>query len=1166
MTRRRSKQPATPSPQPSPSSPSSLTDLVLSHFDRHQRGVSGVAEGVPDSEGGVLDTRSRATRLRDDISSELLNRYVAVAASLEDEHAKSSTLEIVEAAREEIIKAVILCVDVSLEAVASAKGATGMNAIEESVEATLDLVAAFACGRGDGTIGAAVISRAVTLSSKVQSDTIRSKACDLLGMCVSYALGSESSNKRDLGGKKKRRSKGKRRDDITSFIYGLEIAQANGKLEPWRVECINDSGAALLPRLTDKSQAVRLSAVKACRAFFQHNGIFDEIPNEDLLKALLAQLTHDSSFKCRSAAALAVPVTKETLPLLLERVGDVKTKVRVYVLEAIRSKVDFAEDLSEEQRVDILRSGLTERCPETNRATVEMLCCGWMKAVKFDPIDFLRLLDPVANEEICEKAVRAIIAASNDDENDMLKDLSDPEIRAYKEGMDKKVSVDATADEEPILDPAAALYLRVLCDETEASTSLSPSEKANALGKLLPDIPALGQTMKKHLDRLVTSMRSDEDHSDGEDSNEDTIATEDAECFICSQLLKMARRSSDLQEEGSRRHFVSLMCEMLGSIKTPEDLLEGCVMALHAAHDMDARFLQTVSEIVSNVGDDETMSDESADMDTSALEQVRVVSILSLALEAVSTYVGTSRNTAVLDSLSAHIVPAVTSPNTAAREAGVGCLGRFALLAGQDRAITELKPLLLQVCSNGEERMEVRAQAAMALCDLTLVFGDEVQEDKEEEKDSFAFLLSEMLCHANPAMVAVAAEIVAKLLLAGRISDPTLLAHVVVAFFDKNLADAATSVDGDSDQEAAGDVGSHVRMQQILSLFFPAFAMKSREGRETLTACIRPLLSIVDSRMATKEKGTRKSRGNGRNLSWPIAKMIEFVCSAVDVGIESREELQQAAAKTQVEESSNDEKSNNCSVESVEEKVKEQDTEEPSSTLLASIAITEFLIEQSASLTIAYLRALCKILGGAYIDVEIDDPKCLSRLKSNMDHLAMVVTDDSSIRSLENLIGVLDEYESEEDNGDDGEDDSAASLADAVEKTTLDDDNGDTMAGDDSGDGASSGSVSENAENEESQANEFTVHDSFGSIGIEPEEEGERTNPASDDEDDFFAEVGGDEDFMDVISDNDDSSFSSKENVGNRSRGKTGSGNKDDAKSAPRRKSTRRRQLANVNA
>ena len=72
-------------------------------------------------------------------------------------------------------------------------------------------------------------------------------------------------------------------------------------------------------------------------------------------------MAHDPSLANRCAAIQSVPITEDTVPYLLERVGDVKEKVRVAALEVLRNRVDVIEDMTEEQRVDVLRFGLTSR-------------------------------------------------------------------------------------------------------------------------------------------------------------------------------------------------------------------------------------------------------------------------------------------------------------------------------------------------------------------------------------------------------------------------------------------------------------------------------------------------------------------------------------------------------------------------------------------------------------------------------------------------------------------------------------------------------------------------------------------------------------------------------------------------------------------------------------
>lgn len=670
-----------------------------------------------------------------------------------------------------------------------------------------------------------------------------------------------------------------------------------------------------------------------------------------------------------------------------------------------------------------------------------------MKTLKFDPIALLRLLDPINDESVCNTAMRTVIgAATNDDTlNAGLSHLSSPEVRAYRENVFDTIKVEREDDpneggRDAPLDPATAFYLRVICEYTNDNTTMSASEKNEVLSNLLPDVPALCSVFQKHLGRLVGSIRTSatEQEDDGESSDEATQFEED-QTFICLQLLQLVK-CADLQEEGSRRHLVSILYGMLASQETPDDLVETCIRTMALAHDSENQFLQTISEVIDEVKDESTTAAaETFEEDNNApngnnqdnLCQIRILSILSIVLEQVS---GNANSTALLDAFSDSIVAAVTTNNNLVREAGVSCLGKYALLMSESKVVTEFKPLLLQVASSKNERVEVRAQALLALCDLGLLFdgilGSNSTTADEEEKTndvSFGFLLSEMMCHSNSAVVVIAAEVAAKLLFAGKLNDhPSMVAHLVAIFFDADLLKSNT----DEDSDEVKEIGNPVRLQQILILFFPAFSIKSKEGRTALINCIKPLLSIVSEKQSKKKKGKKAT-------AWPIAKMVEYVCSNIDLGEEE-------AKKMKASKGGRDD----------EKEVGETGPAKASSTLLASIAISKFLTESCDGCTTTYLRAICKIIGGADIILEEEPFESLSILKKSMDEAAMIVTDSTSIRSLETLLELLEEVpdDEEEDEDDDEEEDDEIDyeveneasvegheLADELEKTNLSD-------------------------------------------------------------------------------------------------------------------------------
>jgi hypothetical protein len=586
-----------------------------------------------------------------------------------------------------------------------------------------------------------------------------------------------------------------------------------------------------------------------------------------------------------------------------------------------------------------------------------------------------------------------------------------------------------------LLDPATALFLRVRCEE-------AGDGGAELLSASIPDVPALCGVVRLHLGRLVGSIRSSRPPSTGwwahverlvggggEDDAEAEAAAdyEMGEAFVCLQLLKLVG-CADLGEEGSRRHLVSVLRGMVRSMETPDDLVEACGRTMALAHGgSEDLFLGTVAEVVAEIEEDAEAGDGPEEQHS--LRQIRVLSFLSIVLEQAS---GSSAH--LLEAFSGSIVSAVTSDHTLVREAGVSCLGKFALFMPEAQAVAEFKPLLLKVASGKSERIEVRAQAMLAMCDLALLFDGILDEGGAAPSDgaeaeagaggdlSFVALLSEMLAHSNPAVVVVAAEVAAKLLFAGKLVDhPSMAAHLVAIYFDRELSDSGA----DDDVDEIKEIGNPVRLQQILSLFFPALSIKSKGGRKVLMNSIRPLLSIVNDRLSVKKNGRKVAVS-----AWPIAKMVEFVCSIVDLG--EQEEAKKTAAEKEAAaegdagdkqgEQDNDDEENEAS-------------NDPSSTLSASIAIAGFLAEQSENCGTTYLRALAKVLGGADIILEEERYDDLSTLKRSMDELAMAISDNPAIRSLETLHELLEDVESEDEDGE--EEDEESVLSEFAEKMTL---------------------------------------------------------------------------------------------------------------------------------
>lgn len=394
-----------------------------------------------------------------------------------------------------------------------------------------DLVSALACGlsaKSDVSISA-IIDRA-QMFSNVLSERLRSQACVLLGCFASHL--------------------------ISCAIRGKKNNLLNHKAVHIR-ENLSMIENLLLPRLTDKCQSVRHSAIQAAGVLFgalksestvtSCNPIAEVISSPSLLDGLLWSMRHDISVANRVEAIQAVPIdSAETLDHVIARIRDVKEKVRNVAILALHLKVDprRRDIMTEHHFCDIIRSGLTERCKSTNLATMTLICSKWMKAARFCPVELMRLMGATINEEECEKTLRVVLkmarGSSSTKCDPVLQELSDPEIRSLCLNIDK--SMIGLKDSNVVYDEYELFYTRVACSVAMESSELSFVQKEDLITKTAPDIPTLCDSFLTHLGRFVESIK---------EQDEECI---DQECFVCLQLLQLAKITG-LKEEGSRRHF-----------------------------------------------------------------------------------------------------------------------------------------------------------------------------------------------------------------------------------------------------------------------------------------------------------------------------------------------------------------------------------------------------------------------------------------------------------------------------------------------------------------------------------------------------------------------------------------------------------------------------------
>lgn len=297
-----------------------IQELVIKHFNEYQQGDDDVSLSKKRRGGVTTDAsvEARAAVLQNELNALIL-------ASNESNNDEDSLDDDLDSPVFQITAAVLQCVDAAMAAEISKDSS-------DSIDSILQLAACLAAA-GNAHLPKALVARAVQFSAVIM-ERVRTQACKLLGMCVQHLNSSNEEEKTN-------------NDDEDSDS------------STWKDECIDVASRAIRSRLTDKSQAVRNAAICACEFFFSEAEIIDV--DVDLLDALLWNLSHDPSAANRISALQSIPITEDTANAIIDRVRDVKVKVRVEALNALRSKVSI-NTLSSEQYAQVVRSTLTDRC------------------------------------------------------------------------------------------------------------------------------------------------------------------------------------------------------------------------------------------------------------------------------------------------------------------------------------------------------------------------------------------------------------------------------------------------------------------------------------------------------------------------------------------------------------------------------------------------------------------------------------------------------------------------------------------------------------------------------------------------------------------------------------------------------------------------------------
>ena len=785
------------------------------------------------------------------------------------------------------------------------------NDSKDSIDAIFELLASVASEHS--LLVEELLGRAVEFTV-VLSDKVRSTACHFISQLVSFLINPRSKI-----------PKGERE----AFL--------------------DQASQSLIPRFTDKVQLVRLACIQAASSFFHSNPVVftnqsDTVSqpledDPDLREALQWSIQHDPSVTNRVAAIESLPATVQTSDHIIARLRDEKEKVRIAAIEKLSSL--NVTQLDAEQAAAIVEVGAFSRCEPTKEKTTELIRVNWMKEFNFNPILLLKQIDIVQHEDACEKIVKILHSA---DKQNLASVLSKNDFQAYWDELESAGSGLLGRSQHREIDLSQLFYTRVRCQcLSESKTSV---EKEGFLAPILPDIPTLCEVFELHAVALIKVIV---------DESQTTIQQNEEEMTsVCLNLLLLFEMVDF--EEGARLHLKGTMMRMLQAVTTPEDLVEGCAKALrHVVGNNEKDFWDVSLTVLDSLKRD----DLPADVETS--RSLRVLSLISVVCEISSPRL--SYASSVLERFSSEVFSGLSDDEELVRQAAVGCLGRIGLFASPKSLSENYLQACIDVLNNEDESLEIRAQAMLALSDWTLI-----RPELSGSIESLQTAISCFMSHDDISVACTAAEVALRLLFARKLTDSALLANLVFLFFDPRLSER--SEEGEVESEDVTEIGAPGRMQQLLSLFFPAFCLRTdNDGREAFVACVGKLLEICQ-----KKEGQKRRR---ESKALPVATMLDYILSTAQPDPEENK----------------------------------SPTEAPRLALTMALQVSQFICHNHVDFTKTFTRTLSKYLGKVYLEGDPlqQDKQRLVMLMDNLETIGMELTDETSLQSLENLNGAVAE-------------------------------------------------------------------------------------------------------------------------------------------------------------
>ncbi|XP_021251602.1 condensin complex subunit 3 isoform X2 [Numida meleagris] len=363
----------------------------------------------------------------------------------------------------------------------------------------------------------------------------------------------------------------------------------NAQIDDELFDKINE---AMLIRLKDKFSNVRIQAVLALSRLQDPKD--ENCPVVNIYNTLLE---NDSNSEVRRAVLSCIAPSARTLPKIVGRTMDVKEAVRKLAYEVLAEKVHLRA-LSIAQRVKLLQQGLNDRS-DAVKEVMKKLLQAWLQFTEGDVLELLHRLDVENCPEVAFPVLKTVFSLSP---------LNDC-VQNCKYLDDRKLIPLENLTAENVL------HWRCLCEHLKSKGE----EGEDLLEQMLPEPAIYADYLLSYIENMPVL---------GEEQREDFACFENlmTKEFIGQQLI-LIMDCMDTTEEGGRKHLLVLLKKILILPTTSTALVSPLVERLLRIIKDDARRIQIIAEIVSEVREPIVSVEQPVDASEIRKQQIKLAEI-----------------------------------------------------------------------------------------------------------------------------------------------------------------------------------------------------------------------------------------------------------------------------------------------------------------------------------------------------------------------------------------------------------------------------------------------------------------------------------------------------------------------------------------------------------